>query len=379
MKCGRRFGKTELATDLAVNALLDGKYVAYYAPTYKDVYETWGLLKNTLFEVIKTKDEQVKQITTITNGTLDIWSMDNPDSGRGRKYHLAIVDECEKASKFKETWEQTIRATLADYKGSAWFLSTPKFGKTYFKELFRTCAKFDDWASFKFTTYDNPFINKEEIDHVKKQLDSMTFRCEFMADDVDLSLNPFAYAFSKEKHIGNCEYDPSDYLQLSFDFNKDPITCLAAQSPHIGKVNILKEFRIEQSDIYELCERVKAAFPDSVYVTTGDATGHNRSALIRGNINYYTVIKQELKLVDTQMKQPSINPAVKDTRVLMNSLLQNGEIIIHPSCEYLIEDMVYVEVDEEGDIEKKKDKHQSHLLDCMRYLLNTFHKTFIKY
>jgi hypothetical protein len=378
LKCGRRWGKTEIATDLAVNALLDGKYVAYYAPTYKDVYETWNMLKNTLFEVIRSKDEQVKQITTITNGTLDIWSMDNPDSGRGRKYHL-VVDECEKANKFKEAWEQTIRATLTDYKGTAWFLSTPKFGKTYFKELFRTCTKYDDWAAFKFTTYDNPFIDHAEIETVKHQLDSMTFRCEFMADDVDLSLNPFAYAFSKEKHIKECEYNPQEYLQLAFDFNVDPITCIAAQSTETGKVNIIKEFRLEQSDIYELCQRIKVAYPDSVFIITGDATGHNRSALTRGNINYYSVIKKELNLVDTQMKQPAVNPAAQDTRVLMNSILQNGEINIDPSCEYLIEDMIYCEVDSEGDIDKTKDKHQTHLLDCVRYLLNTFHKTFLKY
>ena len=119
--------------------------------------------------------------------------------------------------------------------------------------------------------------------------------------------------------------------------------------------------------------------PNALLLVTGDATGHNRSALTKGNINYDVVIQQELNLADGQMQQPSINPAVKDSRVLMNSMLQNANIIIdEKNCEYLIQDLKYVEVDDSGDIAKNKDKHQSHLLDGARYLLNTFFDYFLE-
>lgn len=378
LKCGRRWGKTELAIDLTTEALCEGQRVAYYTPTYKDVHETWQQIKSTLHDVIASKDETIKQLKTIAGGVLDLWSMDNPDSGRGRKYHLVIIDECEKALKFEQAWTQTILPTLTDFKGVAWFLSTPKFGKTFFKEMYRKAADQPDWTVNKFTTYDNPFMDRAEIELHKRTIDSMTFRCEYMADDVDLSLNPFAYAFSKEKHVRATEMDAGGYLQLSFDFNVDPITCLALQSPETGVINILQEFRLENSDIYELCARIKAAYPPGVvHIITGDATGRARSALTRGNTNYYTAIKNELGLVNTQIKTPAVNPAVSDTRVLLNSLLQNGQISIDPSCEYLIEDLIYCEVDDKGDIDKKQDKHKTHLLDCLRYGANSFHRSFI--
>ena len=128
-----------------------------------------------------------------------------------------------------------------------------------------------------------------------------------------------------------------------------------------------------------MCDRILATYPNAVYIVTGDATGQSRSALTKGNINYYTVIKQKLGLSDGQIKVPSINPAVSDSRVLVNSILQNSDLIIDPSCEYLIEDLKYVEVDDEGDIDKKKDKHRSHLLDAFRYYLNSFEGGFIRH
>lgn len=377
LKCGRRFGKTHLSIELAVDTLLDGHPVAYYAPTYKDAYEWWNELKFTIHEAIESKDETVKQLKIITGGKLDLWSMEDPNSGRGRKYKRVIMDECEKALNFKQAWLQAIRPTLTDFEGDAYFLSTPKFGKTYFKEIFEYPAKFDNWAAWRFTTYDNPHMKKEEIDLARAQYDDLTFRCEFMAEDVDLTNNPFCYAFDEARHVKPCSFDDGHYLMISTDFNVDPITATASQYID-GQKRFIKEFRLRNSNIYELCDHIKAAFPTASILLTGDATGRNRSALSVGNINYYTVIKQKLSLTDQQIKVPSVNPAVSDRRVLCNSILQNQDLIIDPSCKYLIEDLKYVEVNDKGDIDKTKDKHRAHLIDGFGYDLNTFHSNLLK-
>lgn len=208
-----------------------------------------------------------------------------------------------------------------------------------------------------------------------KYLDSITYRRFVEGDWSAFAVNnPFAYAFDAMKHLAPVTFDETKQLNISFDFNIDPITCIAGQD-----MNIIQEFRIKNSDIYELCDRVKAMFPNALFVVTGDATGHNRSALAKGNINYYLAIRQRLNLSQGQMKQPSINPAVSDSRVILNSILQNGNLLINPeTCPYLIQDLQSVEVDDKGDIDKAKDKYKSHLLDCLRYYLCTFHGRFIK-
>ena len=381
LTCGRRFGKSALAVDLLSEYLLQGKTVGLWSPTYKDLYELWQEIKHTIYPIIEHKNEQVMQITTITGGKLDCWSLTEPDSGRGRKYHRIIIDEAEKARKLEEAWTRAIRPTLTDYAGDGWFLSTPKFGQTYFKQLHKNAEKDPrQWTSWRFTTYDNPYINKQELEDAKATLDPLVFACEYLAEDVDLTLRPFAYAYDEAKHVKPCVRDIVDHVCLSFDFNVDPLTCIAAHCS-VSSIRIFKEWAINSGDIYEMCERIKTDLPGAVFIVTGDATGAGRSAISRGNTNYYAVIKNSLGLVDNQLKNPAINPAVHDSRVLLNSMLSHFDISIDPKCEGLRKDLKYVEVDGEGNIlkDRKSSTRKADLLDCLRYLLNTHYPNYLKH
>jgi len=381
LKCGRRFGKTELTKELAIQPLLDGKFVGMWNASYKDLADVWTELLFTLHDVIRSKSEQLKSLTLITGGKLDMWSLDDSNSGRGRKYHRAIIDEAEKCRHLKDGWEQTIRATLVDYQGDAWFMSTPKFGETYFKKIFKNEEKFKDWKSWRFTSYDNPFLKKEEIEQTKAQLDELVFRCEFMAEDVDINNSPWAWAFNKEKHIEMVTPDPKNYLYLSFDFNRNPITCSVIQ--HIDlEIRVLEQLKLSNSNIYELCNRIKALYPNYLYVITGDATGRSSSALVKDSLNYYIIIKQSLQLMDGQIRVPSVNPRLEENQVLVNSLLSNYKVKIHPQkAEALIYDLQNVKTFPDGSIiktDRSDPTQQADSLDCFRYYCNQFHRQFIK-
>lgn len=388
LKCGRRFGKTQLSKELVINPLLDGQKVGYWYPNYKDGKDVWTDLKYTLNDVIDRKDEQLRQIILITGGQLDMWSLEDPNGGRGFKYHRAIIDEAEKAPKLKEGWEQTIRATLVDYSGDAFFMSTPKFGDTYFKsDLFTNELKFDNWKSWRFTSYDNPYLSTTELDEVKNTLDPLVFRCEYLAEDVDVTDNPFAWAFDKNKHVATdltnpiWQGDREHYLYLSFDFNKNPITCSVIQ--HInGCIYVIKQYKLPHSDIYLLCERIKIEFGGFLMIVTGDETGNNGNAALKDNLNYYKIIQMQLGLNSTQFKLPSKNPPIKENQTLVNSILSHYPVQIHPkNAEALIYDLQNVSLLADGEIKKgnrEDSKQQADSLDCFRYYLNQFHKHFIK-
>ena len=49
----------------------------------------------------------------------------------------------------------------------------------------------NDWASFKFTSYDNPFIDPQEIDEARMQLPAVVFEQEYMANPMENAANPF--------------------------------------------------------------------------------------------------------------------------------------------------------------------------------------------
>lgn len=192
---------------------------------------------------------------------------------------------------------------------------------------------------------------------------------------------PFAFAFEEKKHCDKGKikpYNPSQVVELSFDFNVDPITCVSSQYYDNVKY-FIKEFRIKNSDIYELCDQIIAKYPFALFMITGDPTGRNRSALAKGNINYYTVIKMKLKASDGQMKQNTMNSSPSDQRVLLNAMLQNCEMYFDPDeCPYLIQDLKFLQVNSDGKREKDKEGEIGHLLDCLLYSLATFHKDFLK-
>lgn len=382
LNIGRRWGKTTLAVnELIIQPALDGFPVGYFAPTYGDLHDVWVEVRNILHETIQTKNEQVKQLRLITGGVIDMWSMDNPDSGRGRHYKRIVVDEAEKAKKFNEAWNGTILPTLLDLKGDAFILSTPKFGQTYFKELFKLGRDGkQDWRSFNLSTYSNPHIDPNEIDNLRLTMDELTFRCEILAEDVDAVNNPFAYAFDVNKHVQEVSFNPSLEVMLSFDFNVDPITCIAAQDTG-SAIHIIKEWAVNNGDIYQLTDQIVATYPNALHLVTGDASGAARSALTKGNINYFTVVQNRLDLASAQMRNPRVNPSIRDSRVLTNSILQNYPTFIDPSCEGLIKDLKYVQVDENQAIIKDRlnDTRKADLLDCLRYLFATFYGDFVRF
>lgn len=382
VKCGRRFGKTTLCEELLLspddprNGSLNGFPVAYCAPTYKMVMNVWREVKDITQGVTYSLNEQEKRIELLGGGSINMWSLDAPNAVRGNKFKRVVIDEAEIVPDLQNTWERILRATLTDLKGDAWFLSTPAFGESYFKKLCKVDR--DNWQNWTFTSYDNPHLDPAEIDEARETLDESVFRCEFLAEDINLAVNKFIYNFKRDKHIiKGLQAIPFLPLILSFDFNVEPIVCLVGQCDRLERVRVLDEYRLLNSDIVELCERIKSDYPDKMLLVTGDASGQNRTALKR-DLNYYKEIQRILKLGMAQFKLPALNPPIKNTRVLCNSLLsRHRDYLFSDRVPYLVTDIESCEVNSEGDIDKTKDKHKSHLLDAWRYFNWTFLSKFL--
>src|SRR5215831_1515718 len=92
--CGRRFGKTLLGIDRAIETALQGYPVAWFSPTYKMLSDAWRELKNLaapLQHKINEPQHRLELPSTPDSGwgevgLIDGWSLDSPDTARGRKY-----------------------------------------------------------------------------------------------------------------------------------------------------------------------------------------------------------------------------------------------------------------------------------------------------
>jgi len=190
--CGRRFGKSELSQILSISESIKGGQVAYITPTYK--------LAKTFFERLikalpfKNNISNLK-IYCPNNGSIEFFTGERLDNLRGRKFHLVIIDEAAFITDLESGWQNSIRPTLTDYQGKAVFLSTPR-GKNFFYSMFMKQGE-NDWQSFKFSTYDNPYINTREIDEARLQLPEVVFEQEYLANPSENSANPFGNAYIK--------------------------------------------------------------------------------------------------------------------------------------------------------------------------------------
>jgi hypothetical protein len=65
-------------------------------------------------------------ITIEGGGEVDVWTLDHERAGRGRRYHLALIDEGAWGGvELLETWQASIMPTLLDFQGRAVVASTP--------------------------------------------------------------------------------------------------------------------------------------------------------------------------------------------------------------------------------------------------------------
>ena len=194
---GRRFGKTLLATEwltLAPGGAVEGRPVAIFAPTHKLLLEVWADIERTLRPVMRRVNRAEMRIELISGGTIDGWTLERPDAGRGRKYARVVLDEAAHARRLKDVWEHAIAPTLTDLRGEAWFISTPA-GLNFFHDLYRRGddPDYPDWGSFTAPTTANPFIPAEEIAERERELPENVFKQEYLAEFVDWNSDENAF------------------------------------------------------------------------------------------------------------------------------------------------------------------------------------------
>mgnify|MGYP000274199078 CR=1 FL=1 len=194
LQCGRRFGKTTLGIDRLVWAALEGRPAGWFAPTYKVMAEVFATVVRLVAPATRRLSRQERRVELATGGWIDFWSLDDADAGRGRRYGRAVIDEAGIVRDLREAWQESIRPTLADLRGDAWLLGTPK-GRNFFHQLFLRGERGEaGWRAWRLPTRDNPLIDPAEIEQARRELPEAVFRQEFEAVPADDAGNPFSAA-----------------------------------------------------------------------------------------------------------------------------------------------------------------------------------------
>lgn len=173
---GRRYSKTTWAEMELVEGAARGQRVAYFTPRYKYLGEMWRSLTSRLKSVIVHQNATDGLLQLIGGGSIEFWTMVDPDAGRSRKYHRIVIDEAGllKKGELLQRWKLAIRPTLADYRGRALFTGSPKgFNDLY--DLFQRGQKGTEtyksgYCSMQRPTSANPWIHADEIAEMRSDM-----------------------------------------------------------------------------------------------------------------------------------------------------------------------------------------------------------------
>ncbi len=264
LTCGRRWGKTLFCIDRIVHPALEGYPVGWFAPTYKILAPAWRDMVTTLAPVTAHKNATEHRLELVTGGTVDMWSLTDPDSGRARKYKSVVVDEAAMVARLEEAWTASIRPTLTDYRGTAWFPSTPK-GLNYFYTLFEygQDPDYSDWMAWQMPTTANPFIDPAEVESARDELPQATYEQEYLAEfkqnagavfrSVDANLSAPTDARPAD-HLGHLVVLGADLAQ-SEDFTALSVVCSTCMAEvALDRFNQL-DWAIQRGRILALAER----------------------------------------------------------------------------------------------------------------------------
>lgn len=370
--------------------------------TIKDIVEDWGLSDLFIFKKSPLSIECINGNKFLARGcddTANLKSIKDPtDVWYEELNQLALYDFITVATTLRsnkadiEQWGSFNPEADGDYE-DFWLYDT--FFKNYDGDIYHNFTstwsidlpggdKYHFTYTSTHTTYqDNPHCKPARIAFLLmlENIDPYYSKVFTYGKWGNLQVgDPFCMTFS-EKHkkatVLNRAYD----VKLSFDFNVNPITCGVIQD-YKGFPEVIEAIKLANSDIYKLCDYILINYQGCIFIVTGDATGQNTTALVQDGINYYTVIKSKLDLAQSQIKVPSVNPKVKENRVLVNAVFYQLPVAIDPvKGKALIYDCQNVSVNDMGEIEKgdrSNPKKRADHLDWWRYYCNTFWKHILK-
>lgn len=201
----RRFGKTLLVINEKVTKGLENQkhnpQYAYIAPTYKQAKMiAWEYLIDYTSEIPGVKVNKSELTVEIyREGIRDasgrgwkkkpdkikfmLLGSDNPDSIRGIYLDGAILDEYAQCDPI--IWGEIVRPALADRRGWAIFIGTPKGQNHFYTRLVKAQEQPESWYTAIFKASETGVLPEDELEDMKADMDEQEIEqeleCSFAA------------------------------------------------------------------------------------------------------------------------------------------------------------------------------------------------------
>lgn len=224
MVAHRRAGKTvACVAELVAWALAatrpDERY-AYVAPQFNQAKDiAWAYVKRLTSDVPGVDYNESELRADLPNGSrIRLYGADNPDRLRGLYLDGVILDEY--ADMKPRVWGEIIRPLLADRKGWAAFIGTPK-GHNEFYDIWQYAQGQADWFHMKLTASTSGLIDKAELLDARRGMTDdqyeQEFECSFEAAIVGAYYGRELAQAEKDQRITKVAHDPAAKVYTAWD------------------------------------------------------------------------------------------------------------------------------------------------------------------
>lgn len=371
IRAGRKFGKSTYAIYEAIKAAgKRGAVVWFIAPTYRQAKMiAWKEFKTLIpRETLQRKPNETELYFVFKNGAeIYVMGSDNPDSLRGPAPTHVVLEEA--AMQKPEVWHDVIRPNLTARKGTATFITTPK-GFNWFKDVedqakLLIAAGDRQWACFHFTIYDNPHIDRNEIEDARKSCDNEAiWRQEYMADFESSVGRVFNSFQDNSRHVRKINLETTNFdAYRGIDWGmRDNTGCVWVRL--VGK------------SIAVYREHAENNLPPSAQAKIIlEKTPKNERVI--GNCLSHDAVRQDTAMMGLsvlwQMQNAGIRPIQPSTRdksasrAMLQQLFQEDRILIDPSCVKLRKQLLTYEWKDTA-MERTEDGNDD-LVDALHYVV----------
>ena len=364
---GRRFGKTYLSIrELCYHARIPNKEIFYITSSYRAAKMiVWKPLKQRLLDLrwVKKINESELSILLKNGSQISLKGSEHKDSLRGISLYYCVIDEAAECD--PDLFPEVIRPALADQRGNALFIGTPKGKGNYFYDLYSAAQHTAGWKTWQFTTIQGGNVSPEEVEAAKSDMSERQFRQEFEAT-FETYENTVAWAFSREHNVAAAPTDiNTKVLEVGLDFNVSPLVATVGVKTDQDQLWIIDEIQIYSSNTDEMVQEIRNRYPRSQIRVYPDPSGSRKQTSSGGRSDHIILENAGFRVLAPRKHDP-----VKDRINATNARLCNANgdrcIFIDPKCKHLIESLEKFTYKENTQIPDKTSSYD-HMFDAFSY------------
>jgi hypothetical protein len=240
--CHRRAGKTvACVADLVLSALVTSKAdarFAYVCPQYNQAKDVaWTYIKRLTADIPNVQYNESELRADLPNGArIRLYGADNPDRLRGLYLDGVVLDEF--ADMRSSVWGEVIRPMLADRKGWAVFIGTPK-GHNEFYQCWQDAQMDDAWFKMMLKASNSGLIEPEELKDAAKGMTDDQFAQEFECSFEAAIAGAYYANDFKEDCIREVQYDPKLPVYTAWDIGYSDDTAIWFWQMAGGEIHVI--------------------------------------------------------------------------------------------------------------------------------------------